>query len=50
MMRLTLLLSFCGIKIGCNLDAAPGSYLVRMVVRDSDGRGMAAHNGTVNIQ
>jgi len=39
-----------GIKLGCSLDTAPGSYLVRIVARDSEGRAMAAHNGTVNIQ
>jgi hypothetical protein len=30
-------------------DVAPGSYLVRMVVRDTEGRMMAAQNGAVEI-
>jgi VWFA-related protein len=38
-----------GIKFGCSLDAAPGSYRVRLVVRDSEGRAMAAHNAAVEI-
>lgn len=29
--------------------AAPGRYVVRVVVRDSDGQAMAARNGTVDI-
>lgn len=38
-----------GIKFACSLDSAPGSYRVRLVVRDSEGRAMAAHNAAVEI-
>jgi hypothetical protein len=30
-------------------DIASGRYVVRVVVRDSEGSTMAARNGTVNI-
>jgi hypothetical protein len=32
-----------------NLDIKPGSYLVRLVVRDSEGQTMSARNGVVEI-
>jgi hypothetical protein len=31
-------------------DIAPGRYVVRVVVKDSEGQTMAAHNATVDIQ
>jgi len=38
-----------GITVRTNFDAAPGSYVVRLVVRDSEGQTMAARNGVVEI-
>ncbi len=38
-----------GINVRMNFDVAPGSYLVRLVVRDREGRTMAARNGVVEI-
>ncbi len=38
-----------GITVRTNFDAAPGSYVVRLVVRDSEGQTMAARNGVVDI-
>ncbi len=38
-----------GITVRSNFDVSPGSYLIRMVVRDSEGQLMAAANGTVDI-
>jgi len=38
-----------GINVRTNFDVAPGSYAVRLVVRDSEGRTMAARNGVVEI-
>ncbi len=38
-----------GITVRTNLDVAPGSYVVRLVVRDSEGQTMAARNGVVEI-
>jgi len=38
-----------GISIRSNFDVAPGAYVVRLVVRDSEGQLMAAKNGTVQI-
>ena len=32
-----------------SFDVAPGSYVVRLVVRDSEGQTMAARNGVVEI-
>jgi hypothetical protein len=32
-----------------SFDIRPGTYLVRLVVRDSEGALMAARNGAVNI-
>jgi hypothetical protein len=39
-----------GVTVRTNFDIAPGSYVVRMVVRDSEGQTMAARNGVVQIQ
>ncbi len=38
-----------GINARMNFDVAPGSYVVRLVVRDSEGKTMAARNGQVEI-
>jgi len=38
-----------GITVPITLEAKPGSYLVRLVVGDSDGDLMSAINGTVDI-
>jgi len=38
-----------GINVRTDFDVAPGSYVVRLVVRDSEGRTMAARNGTIEI-
>ena len=39
-----------GITLKSSFDVKPGSYLVRLVVRDSEGQLMAAENGTVEIR
>jgi VWFA-related protein len=38
-----------GITVKTTHDLTPGSYLVRLVVRDSEGQTMAARNGAVEI-
>ena len=38
-----------GISVRSVLDVIPGSYMVRLVVRDSEGQTMAARNGAVQI-
>jgi VWFA-related protein len=38
-----------GITVRSVLDVIPGSYMVRLVVRDSEGQTMAARNGSVQI-
>jgi VWFA-related protein len=38
-----------GITVRTNFDVVPGSYVVRLVVRDSEGQTMAARNGVVDI-
>lgn len=38
-----------GITIKSSFDVKPGSYMIRMVIRDSEGQLMAAANGTVDI-
>jgi len=38
-----------GINVKSSFDVKPGSYLVRLVVRDSEGEQMAARNGAVVI-
>jgi VWFA-related protein len=38
-----------GIAMKTSFDVTPGSYVVRLVVRDSEGQTMAAHNGIVEI-
>src|ERR1700685_2470828 len=39
-----------GITLKTNFDVKPGSYLVRLVVRDSEGQLMSAENGAVEIR
>ena len=38
-----------GITVRTNFDVTPGSYVVRLVVRDSVGQALAARNGAVQI-
>jgi hypothetical protein len=38
-----------GITVKTTLDITPGRYLVRLVVRDSEGHTMSARNGVVEI-
>jgi len=38
-----------GITIRTSFDVKPGTYLVRLVVRDAEGQLMAATNGAVQI-
>jgi hypothetical protein len=39
-----------GMTVKETFDIAPGRYVVRVVVRDSEGQTMAARNGTVDIR
>ena len=39
-----------GITLRTSFDVKPGNYLVRLVVRDSEGQMMSAENGTVEIR
>jgi VWFA-related protein len=38
-----------GIIVRTNLDVVPGSYVIRLVVLDSEGQNLAARNGVVEI-
>jgi len=38
-----------GLMVKSNFDLKPGRYIVRQVVRDSEGAQMAARNGSVDI-
>jgi hypothetical protein len=38
-----------GLTVKTTFDVAPGNYLVRLVVRDAEGRMMAAQNGAIEI-
>ncbi len=38
-----------GVSMKTSFNVAPGSYIVRLVVRDSEGQTMAARNGVVDI-
>ena len=38
-----------GITVRSNFDVAPGSYVIRLVVRDTEGQNIAARNGVVEI-
>src|SRR5258707_611713 len=42
-------LSHSGFTLKSSFDVKPGTYLVRMVVRDAEGAQMAARNGAVSI-
>ncbi|HWF09238.1 MAG TPA: VWA domain-containing protein [Bryobacteraceae bacterium] len=42
-------LTSTGLPVQETFDLTPGRYVVRVVVRDSEGSAMAARNGTVNI-
>ncbi len=39
-----------GLTLKTSFDVKPGSYLVRLVVRDTEGQLMSAENGTVEIR
>jgi hypothetical protein len=38
-----------GITVRTSFDVKPGTYLVRLVVRDAEGQQMSAANGSVEI-
>jgi hypothetical protein len=38
-----------GLTVKTTFDVTPGNYLVRLVVRDSEGRMMAAQNGAIEV-
>jgi hypothetical protein len=38
-----------GITVKTNFDVAPGNYVIRLVVRDTEGQTLAARNGVVDI-
>jgi hypothetical protein len=42
-------LSRTGITVKSNLDVNPGSYMIRLVVRDSNSALLSAQNGVVEI-
>jgi VWFA-related protein len=42
-------MSHSGFTVKSSFDIKPGTYLVRLVVRDAEGAQMAARNGAVNI-
>jgi hypothetical protein len=42
-------LSRSGFTLKTSFDIKPGTYLVRMVVRDAEGAQLAARNGAVSI-
>jgi len=42
-------LSRSGFTLKSSFDVKPGTYLVRLVVRDAEGAQMAARNGAVSI-
>jgi len=39
-----------GLTLKTSFDVKPGSYLVRLVVRDSEAKSISAENGTVEIR
>ncbi len=43
------LLDTSGLTLRTNFDVTPGSYTIRVVVRDAEGQQMAARNGTVQV-
>jgi len=42
-------LSRTGLTVKSSFEVKPGKYMIRQVVRDSEGAQMAARNGTVVI-
>jgi len=38
-----------GITVNSDLDVKAGAYMIRVVVRDAEGKQMAATNGVVEI-
>jgi hypothetical protein len=38
-----------GITVRDQFDVKPGTYLLRLVVRDSEGQQMSAQNGAIEI-
>jgi hypothetical protein len=38
-----------GVTLKSNFDVKPGAYLVRLVVRDTEGQEIASTNGSVEI-
>jgi hypothetical protein len=38
------------VVIGTDFDVKPGSYLVRLVVRDAEGQQITAENAAVQVQ
>jgi hypothetical protein len=38
-----------GLNVKTSFDVQPGKYLLRLVVRDSEGQMMSARNGIVDI-
>jgi hypothetical protein len=42
-------LSRSGLTVKSSFDVKPGTYMVRLVVRDGEGAQMAARNGAVVI-
>jgi hypothetical protein len=38
-----------GLTVKTTYDVTPGTYVVRLVVRDSEGQTMAACNGAIEI-
>ena len=38
-----------GIALRTSFDVKPGSYMIRLVVRDDEGQFMVAENGAVEI-
>ncbi|HWC97884.1 MAG TPA: hypothetical protein VG456_14065, partial [Candidatus Sulfopaludibacter sp.] len=39
-----------GVTVKTTFDVKPGTYLVRLVVRDTEGQALSATNGAVEIQ
>jgi hypothetical protein len=39
-----------GITVRTSFDVKPGTYLIRLVVRDAEGQKLTATNGAVDIQ
>jgi VWFA-related protein len=39
-----------GVTVKTTFDVKPGTYIVRLVVRDTEGQALSATNGAVNIQ